>query len=79
MNDEEKMSAIGRPIYALFHNGYSIDYAAFYFAECEIIYPQWIIDQAIKYAEKDYYPGLRKAYEDYRTGRDAYLKDIIGG
>lgn len=71
MSDEEKLKTIGRPVYAFAMNGYSIGYVAFYFLECEQVYPKWILDNAISYYEKKYYPGLRKAYEELLLSRQA--------
>ena len=79
MTNEEKMKTIGRTVYALYHNGYSADYAAFYYLECREIYPDWIIDSSIKYYERKFYAGLRKAYEELIVERARTLQEILRG
>lgn len=79
MTDDEKLSVIGRPVYALYNNGYPVEYASFYYTECEVFYPQWIIDRSIAYSEKAYFPELRKAYESYKAERDAFMTSIEQG
>lgn len=79
MTNEEKMKTIGRTVYALYKNGYSVDYAAFYYLECRDIYPSWIIDSSIKYYERKFYAGLRKAYEELVVDRASTLLEILRG
>ena len=77
MSNDEKMKLLGRPVYALYQKGYPVDYAAFYFLECEDLYPSWMVDRSMEYYERKFYQGLRAIYNDMVVERNAILKKFL--
>lgn len=71
----EKLKTLGRPVYAFYQRGYPVEYVAFFYEECENIYPQKMIDSSIRYYEANFYPGLRKTYEELVLERNRFLTD----
>ena len=79
MSAEEKMKAIGKPVYAMMMRNMPVDYAAFYYAMCAEVYPSWVVESSMKYYERKFYTGLRKEFEErlnsYGSLVNVYWKD----
>lgn len=77
MSDKEKLITLGKPVYALYQNGFPVDYAASYYMECQSLYPQSMIDRSMKYYERKFYSGLTKVYNEMVAERERDFQEFM--